>query len=175
MKLKENSIAKDFKSVDVFGVPISLERFKKKRVLLSFSRYTGCPICNLHVHDLLKRLDDFDKNNLVVVFISESSATTIKNYIENENLPFFFVSDPEQTLYNAYAVEKSWRKFIKWGLTIKGLYKAIKGFSKYHKFSSMKGSMNRVEAEFLINENGIIEKAHYGKMVGDYMPISSYL
>ncbi len=35
--------------------------------------------------------------------------------------------------------------------------------------------MNRVGAEFLIDENGILEKVHYGDIVGDHMPISNYL
>lgn len=175
MRLKEKSIAIDFKLVDVFGVPISLERFDKKRVLLSFSRFTGCPICNLHMHELIQRKEDIDKNNLVIIIVSESSAETIKKYIKNENLPFNFISDPKQTLYNIYSVERSWKKFIKWSLSIDGIYNAIKGYTKYHKYSSMKGSSDRVEAEFLIDENRIVQKAHYGKMVGDYIPISDYL
>jgi len=175
MRLKENSQAKDFEVKDVFGKPISLEMYKGKRLLLSFLRFTGCPVCNLHVYNLLQRKNEIDKKNLVIIFVFESNTETLKSYIKNENLPFTFVSDPEQTLYNKYAVEKSWRKLIKWGLTYKGLSNGVKGYLKFNKFSSMKGSSNRVEAEFLIDENGILEKVHYGEMVGDYMPVSNYL
>jgi len=175
MKLEENTIAKDFKTKDVFGEPLSLDTFRGKKVLLSFMRYTGCPVCNLHIYQLNQRKDDIDKKNLSIVFVFESSAKSILNYIRKENFAFRFISDPRQTLYNTYAVEKSWRKFIRWGLTFKGLSNAIKGYTKYHQFYSMKGSMNRVGAEFLIDEKGILEKVHYGKMVGDHMPVSFYL
>lgn len=175
MKLEENTIAKDFKTNDVFGLPISLESFKGKKVLLSFMRYTGCPVCNLHIYKLNKKKDALAKKNLAIIFIFESNAKSIIKYIKNENLPFTFVSDPKQILYDVYAVEKSWPKFIKWALTFKGLSNAIKGYTKYQKFYSMKGSTNRVGAEFLIDENGILERVHYGKIVGDHMPISYYL
>ncbi len=119
MKLEEKTIAKDFKSEDVFGAPISLEIFKGKKVLLSFMRYTGCPVCNLHVNKLYQRINEIEKKNLTIIFVFESNTQTIKKYIKNENLPFIFISDPNQILYDTYSVEKSWRKFIKWGLTIR--------------------------------------------------------
>jgi peroxiredoxin len=175
VKLKENTKAISFNLKDVFGVPITLESFKGKKVLLSFMRYTGCPVCNLHVHELHQRQDDISKKNLTVIFVFESSVETMLKYIENEKHPFRFISDPEQTFYNAYEVEKSWLKFIRWGLTLEGLRNGIKGFTKYHKYSSMKGSTNRVGAEFLIDDNGMIERVHYGERVGDHMPLAYYL
>ena len=175
MRLQENTPAKNFNTEDVFGNPISLDLYKGKKVLLSFLRFTGCPVCNLHIHKILQRKDEIDKNNLSILFVFESDPMTVKKYITNENLPFTFISDPNQILYDLYSVEKSWKKFIKWGLTFKGLSDGAKGFLKYNKFSSMKGSSNRVEAEFLIDEKGILEKIHYGEMVGDYMPVSNYL
>jgi thioredoxin-dependent peroxiredoxin len=175
MRLQENSQAIEFHVKDVFDKPISLEKYKGRKVLLSFLRFTGCPVCNLHVYSLLQRKDEIDKKNLAIIFVFESETETIKKYIKDENLPFTFVSDPEQTLYNVYKVEKSWKKLIKWGLTFKGLSNGVKGYLKFNKYSSMKGSSDRVEAEFLIDENGILEKVQYGEMVGDYMPISNYL
>jgi len=125
-RLKENTIAKDFKTTDVYGIPLSLESFRGQKVLLSFMRYTGCPVCNLHVYELLMRKADIDKKNLAIVLVFESSIKSVKKYIKNESLPFAFISDREQSLYNAYAVEKSWSKCNKWRLTFKGLTNAIK-------------------------------------------------
>ena len=175
MRLQENSQAIEFHVKDVLGKPISLGMYKGRKVLLSFLRFTGCPICNLHIYELLQRKDDIDKKNLAIIFVFESNSAIIKKYIKDENLPFTFISDPEQILYDTYAVEKSWKKLIKWGLTYKGLSDGVKGYLKFNKYSSMKGSSNRVEAEFLIDENGILEKIQYGEMVGDYMPIYNYL
>ena len=175
MRLKENSISHEFKTEDVFGVPVSLEQFRGKRVLLAFLRYTGCPICNLHVHDLLNQEDAITKNELNIIIVYESSVSSIRKYIESENVPFTFISDPKQALYRLYMVEKSWNKFLKWGLSSNGLINAFKGFAKFHRFFSMKGSISRIEAEFLIDKNGVVEKVHYGSMVGDYMPVSNYL
>jgi peroxiredoxin len=124
---------------------------------------------------LHQRKDEFDKNNLEIVLVFESRESTIKKYIKDQKLPFTMVSDVGQNFYNLYAVEKSWSKLIQLFLTRKGIVDCLRGFSKFKKFSSMKGSTNRVEAEFLIDENGILEKVHYGKTVGDHMPVSYYL
>ena len=175
MRLQENTLAKDFNTQDIFGNPISLEMLKGKKVLLSFLRFTGCPICNLHVYNLLQHKEELDKKNITIIFVFESSTETIKKYVQAENLPFTMISDPDQILYNQYAVEKSWGKFIRWVFTTDGLINGVKGYLKFHKYSPMEGSSDRVEAEFLINEKGVLEKVHYGNAVGDYMPISSYL
>ncbi|MFK5854682.1 MAG: redoxin domain-containing protein [Bacteroidota bacterium] len=175
MQLNVNSKANELNCNDVFGNSLSWEMYKGKKILLSFLRFTGCPVCNLHVYELLEKKDDLDKKNISVIIVFESDTSTILKYIKNENLPFTFISDPNQVLYESYSVEKSWGKFIKWGLTLSGLSNGVKGFMKYNKFSSMKGTSNRVEAEFLIDESGILETVHYGSKVGDYIPISSYL
>lgn len=173
--LAENMNAIPFETEDVYGNIVSLDNYKDKTLLLSFMRYTGCPVCNLHIHQLRQRKEELMENNIEIVFVYESKKETILKYIKNENLPFTFISDPSQKLYDLYLVEKSWSKLFKAFVVKKTLSDTFKGLRKYKKFSSMKGSMNRVGAEFLIGPDKKIKKVHYGKMVGDHMPIENYL
>jgi thioredoxin-dependent peroxiredoxin len=173
--LKVNSEAPELNTEDALGNPVLLSAMKGKKVFLSFMRSTGCPICHLHVNELLQREEELEKNNIKVVFVFESTAKAMQKYIKNERLPFVFISDPDQVLYGLYEVEKSWLKFFKWAVSKKGMYNGILGYTKFHKYSPLQGSTDRVGAEFLIDENGVLEKVHYGKRVGDHMPLSFYL
>jgi peroxiredoxin len=175
MKLVEGTAAKSINTTDVFGNPVHLSTSGGKRMLLSFLRFTGCPICNLHVHEWLQRKAEIDDANLQIVVFLESTAETTRTYVEREELPFTFVSDPEKEYYKLYGVETSWTQYILMWFSISMWARSIKGWSLYSAWSSMKGTPNRVEAEFLIGDGDKILKAHYGSRIGDYMPFEEYL
>jgi peroxiredoxin len=167
--------AKEFHINDIFGNSVTLDNYKGKRLLLSFLRFTGCPICNLHVHQWLERKQHIEDSNLNILIVLESPTETIRSYVDKEKLPFTFISDPQNVLYNIYQVETSWVKYFLMLFSLDIWLRAFKGWSRYSAWSSMKGTMNRIEAEFLIDENGTIVRAQYGEKIGDYIPLEEYL
>ena len=46
MHLTQNQIAPEFNTYDLYDMPLNLQHFKGKKVLLSFYRYASCPFCN---------------------------------------------------------------------------------------------------------------------------------
>ncbi len=172
LQVKQN--APDFNTHDVFGNPISLQKHKEKTVYLAFMRFAGCPVCNLRVHNLLKHADAFKAKNIEVVLVYESSLANIRQYLEGSTYPFIFVADPESTLYNAYQVEKSWAKLM--GSMFKGMLGKVRAGEKlFGKKPAMDGSMNRMEAEFVIDKNGKLAIAHYSAFLGDNIDIEKIL
>ena len=50
--------------------------------------------------------------------------------------------------------------------------KMNKGKQLFSKKIKQDGSMSRIGADFLIDEDGKIKKAYYGKYLGDHIPLS---
>lgn len=175
MRIKTNTIAPAFETTDVFDMPFSLsDNNKGKKVFLVFMRFAGCPVCNLHVNQLLKNADRFKKKNINVVIVYESSKSIMLDYLQGEKYPFTFIADPENTLYKLYSVEKSLVKLL--SSLFKGMMaKVIAGKKLYKKKITDDGKVTRMEAEFLIDETGKISIAHYAEFLGDNVQLNDLL
>jgi peroxiredoxin Q/BCP len=172
MKIKEEQAAPGFTIKDVNGKTIQLADYKGKKVLLTFYRNVGCPVCNLRFHEIEEQADYFKSKNLVVLAIYESSAENMKKYLEGENPNAVLVPNPEQDLYQLYAIDRSRGKVFK-GL-FHGLIGAAKKGEKLFK-TKMKqdGAATTIGADFLIDENGVVKTAYYGKFLGDHLPVEN--
>jgi thioredoxin-dependent peroxiredoxin len=174
MKLQQNQLAPTFRVTDVFGRTLDSKDFTGKKVYLAFQRNAGCPVCSLHTHDLLKQAGYFAANNTVVILVYESTAEKMKEYLGPNTYPFYFVADPDNMLYNQYGVERSLLKVMK-GLFHGLLAKASAGSKLYDRPLKQDGHADRVPAEFIIRENGIIATAHYGRFLGDHLSLTVLL
>ena len=162
-----------FPTEDIYGKSISIP-VKNKKTLLCFMRFAGCPVCNLRVHELLKNADKFEAKNIQVILVYESGKETMLEYLQNENFPFVFISDKENKLYNLYSVEKSFRKLMS-GMFHGAMGKAISGKKLFRKAVPVESGMTRMNAEFLIDEKGKIDLAHYSDYFGDELSIQKIL
>ena len=156
---------------DVSGNTINLADFKGKKVLLTFFRNVGCPVCNLRFHELQELSEDFKSKEWVQIAVYESTPENMKKYLEGENFYAIMIPNPTLNLYQMFQVERSTGKFMK------GMFHGVMGkMSKGKKFFRTKikqdGNTNRIGADFIIDENGKIQVAYYGKYIGDHIPIT---
>ncbi len=156
----------------VYGDSISTFKLKGKKILITFNRYVNCPLCNFRAHELLSIYDSLKKNNLVIISVYESSKEMLTQYTTKEEIPFIIIADPEEKLYNFFKVQKSWWKsfiglFNHYGEKHSAGKKLFKS-----RYKEKEGHINRIGADFLIDENEIVQVAYYGKFVGDHLPIS---
>jgi peroxiredoxin len=166
MRLKPGQKAPQFKTYDIGEEIIDLEALKGSKVLLSFYRYASCPLCNLRVHKLIQLFPELSANGLKIISIFQSLKESILQYVGKQDAPFPIVSDPSQKLYKLYGVETSWMGFAKGGLEVQKLMETTKlGFLP----GKMEGDVNRIPADFLIDENGVIQTAYYGKDISDHL------
>jgi thioredoxin-dependent peroxiredoxin len=172
MRLKVGEKAPLFKTTDIGDVIIDLHAHRGSKVLLSFYRYASCPLCNLRINRLIKLYPDLRKKGLKIISIFQSPKESILEYVGKQDAPFPIVPDPSQKLYKLYGVETSWLGFAKAGLEISKLVETTKlGFLP----GKVEGDMNRIPADFLIDENGIIQTAFYGKDISDHLGESEIL
>lgn len=171
MKLKANDEAKAFKHDNIFGGTVSLEEFRDRKLLLSFYRYAACPLCNLRIHDLSGRANEWKGRGLDMIAIFESPVKSVMQYISGRHeIPYTIIADPERELYKLYGVEGSWAGFAKSMVTRAGDgMRSIlgKGFLP----GKMEGDVAMLPADFLIGPDLIIKEAYYGTDIGDHIDI----
>lgn len=169
--LEEGMFAPSFQVRDINGITHNIDKYKGKKVLLSFYRNAGCPVCNYRFHELEDEREFFEKKNVVLLAIYESSLQNLQLMVDTNKYFQHIISDEEGLLYDLYAVEASRTKITK-GMLHGALSKAQKGKKYYNTKIKQDGNPNRIAADFLIDENGNISIAYYGKYLGDRMPLT---
>ena len=132
--LEVGTKAPEFTLPDKDGNPVSLTDFAGKKVVLYFYPKDNTPGCTRQACAFAGAYEEFEKINAVVIGVSKDSAASHQKFAEKHGLPFILLSDPELTAIQAYGV---WQE--------KKLYGKV--------------SMGVARSTFVINENGMIEKA----------------
>ena len=132
--LEVGTKAPEFTLPDKDGNLVSLTDFAGKKVVLYFYPKDNTPGCTRQAYTFAGAYEDFKKINAVVIGVSKDSVASHQKFVEKHGLPFILLSDPELTAIQAYGV---WQE--------KKLYGKV--------------SMGVVRSTFVINENGMIEKA----------------
>ena len=171
MKITPPVVAPVFTIKDVNDIPVNLENYKGKKVMLIFYRNVGCPVCNLRFHELQEQAIFFKSKELIMLAVYESTSDNMKKYLEGENYYATMIPNSDQSLYKLYEVEQSRGKIMK-GMFHGAVGKMNKGKSLFKTKIKQDGNFNRLGAEFLIDENGNIHTAYYGKFLGDHLPIA---
>ena len=113
---------------------------------------------------------------MITVSVFESMPKDIFPFTGMSKEPFYILADPMGLLYDLYAVENaedSIRNMVASGL----LTQAIKAAAQADfSWTPQEGSnFFRMPAEFLIDENFIVKKAHYTATITDHLPIEKIL
>lgn len=175
-KLKEKDKAPDFKMTSAQGALINLDNLKGKTVLLAFFRFAGCPVCNFRMHELMENYESLKAKNIEVVAIFESGNETLKAYLNDSPVAFPVISDSTLVLYKKYSTDKSMFKMMRTMFKKKPKAEMKKGESLFNgKKYKQDGSMTRIPADFIIDKYGFIKIAHYGKFIGDHIPLETLI
>ena len=116
------------------GVVHTLEEYRGKKVILYFYPKDNTPGCTKQACNFGQLYPQFTEKGAVVLGVSKDSVGSHKKFEEKYNLPFTLLSDPELSCIQAYDV---WKEKVNYG----------------------KKSMGVVRTTYLIDENGVIEKA----------------
>lgn len=171
--MKVKALAPDFTVTDVFDREIKLRNYRGKRVLVAFFRHAGCPFCNMRVHKLQTKHEEFKALGLEMIFFFESEAKTLLgNEFHKGISPIPLVSDPDKITYDLYGVEESAMKSAKSHLT-SFFSNAIRAKLNRLPVHWMEGSesINTIPAEFLIDEYGVVQKVLYAKSLTERMSL----
>ena len=132
--LEAGTKAPAFTLPDQDGNPVSLSDFAGKRVVLYFYPKDNTPGCTRQACAFAAAYGEFARLGVPVIGVSKDSAASHRKFADKYSLPFILLSDPELAAIQAYDV---WQE--------KKLYGKV--------------SMGVVRTTYIIDGNGVIEKA----------------
>ena len=144
-------------------------------VHLQFRRFAGCPICNLHMHQVASRHEEINQAGVTEVVVFHSSANRLRRYVDD--LPFAVVADPKRKLYQEFGVHNSIR-----GVLNRNVASAVgRGMRQATSVRSLAGSLGPTEnhlsmpADFLIGPDGAVVARKYGEHADDQWSVDEML
>jgi peroxiredoxin Q/BCP len=132
--LETGTKAPDFSLPDQNGEIRSLSDYKGQRVILYFYPKDMTSGCSKQACSFAELYPQFREKGAVILGVSKDSVASHKKFEEKFGLPFTLLSDTEKTVIQAYDV---WKEKKNYGKTTMGV----------------------VRTTYLINEEGVIEKA----------------
>ena len=169
MRLSTGSNAPCLSAVDFLGNPVNLQALRGRPVLLSFYRYASCPVCNLRVHSVIQSYPAWAADGLAVVALFQSSGESIRQHVGRHDAPFPIVPDPDMEFYERFGVEARWRGLLSWRV----VKAALRAFAKGYLPGRIDGPFQRTPADFLIDTEGRVALAHYGRDIDDHVPLET--
>lgn len=152
--------------VDIRGRPIRL-RHDGRLTLLSFFRDAACPFCNFRIYELTGRHAELSARGLDIVAVFSASQAEVLRFAGQRPRPFPLAADPTSSAHQIYGIERSlWRK-------LKAIVTRVPTLLKGLRLVGLAGlnTGNLMPADFLIDQNGRIVKAYYGRDAGDRIPL----
>lgn len=170
MKRKPGDKVTSIRLPAIDGTQFDLDNLKGQPFMLSFFRFASCPFCNLRMHELVTNFSQFH-NGFTVVAVFDSPLDNLREHADKHHSPFPVLADTNNAYYKLYDIQHSI-----WGV-MKGMIfrmpKLMYGmFAKGYVPLKIKGSMTTMPADFLVDRQGIIREAYYGKDEGDHLPFA---
>ncbi len=134
--------APEFTLPDQNGELHSLADYRGQRVILYFYPKDMTAGCTKQACGFAELYPQFREKGAVILGVSRDSVASHKKFEEKYGLPFTLLADPERTATEAYDV---WKEKKNYGKTAFGV----------------------VRTTYLIDENGVIEKAFGGVKAAD--------
>ena len=151
------------------GETLELGDFKDQKVWLAFFRYAACPLCNLRVHEIIKRHKELKKKGVQVLAVFQSDGDSIAKYVGKQKPPFPLIADPKEKLYKRFRLKKGLFAFLHPGNNLLLMKAMLKGFRDMHP----EGTVTRVPGDFLIAPGLKLDTEYHGKKIGDHIPWSA--
>ena len=126
--------APDFELPDKYGKLHKLSDYAGKKIVLYFYPKDNTSGCTAQACAFAELYPQFTEKGAVIIGISRDSAASHKRFTEKYNLPFLLLADTDTEVLQAYG---AWQEKTLYG----------------------KKSMGTVRTTYLIDEQGIIQKA----------------
>ena len=128
-----------------------------QKIVLIFSRYFGCPICQSDLKIIMERKSEIEAKGAKILYITQSGEKIAKEFIENEKIEFPVIPSTKDELY------------AEWGLglmtseAVKQIPFKLKDVRKYGlEYGEYEGWEKQGPAQFIIDEQGKIIHAKKG-------------
>ena len=111
MTLVSGSPAPQFSLPAIDGTTFNMSDMKGKRVILTFFRFSSCPLCNMRIRRIIQRWDEIS-NDAVMIAVFDAKIGELQKRMKKHNPPFVVVADETYEQFTKNGVMKSFFKFI---------------------------------------------------------------
>lgn len=136
---------------------------------LQFRRFVGCPICNTHIGEMMKRAEEIKSAGIQEVIFFHSREEEMRPL--QQGIPFDLVADAEKVHYKEFGVESS----LAYILNPKAVVACVRGMLRGNLSLRMTGGPLGLPADFLIEPNGHVRAAKYGRHAYDQWSVDELL
>src|SRR6187399_898528 len=148
-------------------------------VHLQFRRFAGCPICDVHLREVVRRDAEIARAGVREVVVFHSTVAELLEY--ESHLPFAVIADPEKRLYREFGVEAAARALLDpraWPNIARGVAQSLarivwRGGPIPPLIPG--GGRLGLPADFLIEPDGRLIAAKYGDHAGDHWSVDELL
>src|SRR5215831_2728534 len=169
MRLNVGMSAPVFAADAVGGGRVDLSALRGRTVLLKFYRFATCPVCNLHLHRFIKDYAQLEALGLTTVVLFHSPAAKVEES-HREATPFALVPDPDKRIFRAFGVEIGWAGMFSPTVMRDYMRALAAGFPPGMLTSD--GGVTGNPADFIVDADGRIAFAHYGKHYADSLDVA---
>ena len=153
----------------VRGETLNLPDPSVRFIHVQFRRWSGCPICNLHIASLRRNADRINRAGIREVLFFHSKPEEILEF--QKDLPFDMIGDPGKVYYKRFGVESS----LKFFLSFKTLWAALRGLLSGNFNLKMGGGPHGLPADFLVAADGRIVAVKYGTSAYDQWSVDELI
>lgn len=135
---------------------------------IQFRRFAGCPICNLHLRSFGRRYEEIKAAGIQELVFFHSSA----NQLQDHELPFELIADPEKKWYKEFKVESSWKSVMSFSAAT-GYMSGVAGGLGLG--MALKDDHLGLPADILLDKTGKVIAVKYGANANDQWNVDELL
>ncbi len=169
MALVSGDLAPQFSLPAIDGSTFNMADMKGKRVILTFFRFSTCPLCNMRIRRIIQRWNEFSKD-AVMVAVFDAKVGELQKRMKKHDAPFVVVADETYEQFNKNGVKKSFFKFM-WGALRSPLTLLQATLRGYVPLTLSISKLSTIPVDILIDEEGKVVEAHYCKDTADHLPL----
>ena len=145
---------------------------------LQFRRFAGCPVCDLHLHEIVQKHGMILSASIKEVVVFHTDPKELLRYAED--LPFAVIADPDKQLYAEFGVESGRRALLdprSWIPIARGVLRGLQSISRGKPVPPFnpQGGRFGLPAEFLIASDGRTLASKYGSHAYDQWSVDELL
>ena len=151
------------------GSTFDMQSVRGKKVILTFFRFSTCPLCNMRIRKIKQRWNEFSQDT-VMVGVFDATIADLTKRMKKHDIPFTIVADESYAAFESNGVTKSFAKFM-WGAAKSPLTLLQATLRGYVPLTMSIGKLSTIPVDMLIDENGRVVDAHYCKDTADHMSL----
>jgi len=155
------------------GSTFDMSNLRGKKVILTFFRFSTCPLCNMRIRKIKQRWDEFSSDT-VMVGVFDADVDDLRKRMKKHDAPFTIVADESYAAFESNGVSKSFGKFM-WGAAKSPLTLLLATMRGYVPLTMSIAKLSTIPVDILIDESGHVVDAHYCKDTADHMSLDKMI